>query len=152
MTTRHDPLPQSTAATPPPVSDPITLRRTALESLDATVQPLLRARLLDSRPRSPLPPVLTLTVYDTVYRSTPAGGHWTVATRAPLLVGHQIASYTVTLEFDAAHKPARFQVSGAREVVSDDASLEALDRALTRAAAAGPVVTWAPNFMPGISL
>lgn len=137
-----------------PAPDAVSLRRAALLTLDAGVRELLQRRLLDGDPamRSPYAPVVELTVYDTVYAGTPAGGHWTVAVRRPLLFGHQVAGYTVTLEIDGQDRPARFQVSGASEVVSDDASLPALERALARARITGPLVTWAPSFMPGISL
>ncbi len=138
----------------PPTADPVATRAAALNALDADVQALLRHHLTDDgRNRLGRPgAMIALTTYDTVYPANPAGGHWTAAVRRPALLAHQVQCYTVTLEFDERHRPARFQVSGAGEVVSDDASLAALDWALVRAKAAGPLVTWAPSFMPGISL
>ena len=137
-----------------PTADTLAFRREALTALDSIVRPLLRRRLLTGPAMASfLPPVVDLTVYDAVYRATAAvGGHWTVAVRRPLLLAHQVASFTVTLEFDDEQRPSRYLVRGASEVVSDDATVEALDRALSRAAAAGPQTTWAPSFVPGISL
>ena len=135
-------------------ADALAVRHEVLTALDGVVRPLLRRRLLSSPAMmSFLPPVVDLTVYDAVYRATPAaGGHWTVAVRRPLIFAHQLASFTVTLAFDGEQRPAHYRVHGASEVVSDDATVEALDRALTRAATVGPQITWAPSFVPGISL
>ena len=133
----------------------IAARREALRALDAVVRPLLRRRLVDGGglPSSLLPPVIGLTVYDAVYPATPAaGGHWTVAVRRPLFLLHQVDTFTVTLEFDASDRPARYRLSGATEVASEDATVEALDRALDRVLASGPQRTWAPSFVPGFSL
>lgn len=145
------PVPAAPAA---PASGRLAARREALTALDAIVRPLLRRRLVDSGLlSSPLPPVIDLTIYDAVYPATPAvGGHWTVAVRRPLFLLHQVDTFTVTLEFDASDRPARYRLSGATEVASEDATVEALDRALDRVLASGPQRTWAPSFVPGFSL
>lgn len=150
------------ATTTTPISAParsagkVALRREALRALDESVRTLMHRRLLEGgmgRTAAFASPVMELTIYDYVYAATPVvGGHWNLAVRRPQILRHQIDSYTVTLEFDEQQRPARFQVTGAKDVVSDDATLEALDRALVRAAAAGPQRTSAPSFMPGISL
>lgn len=151
MTTLTAPRIQTIRA---PAADAVSARRAALLALDPAVRALLQRRLVERDPslRVARALVCDLTVYDEVYEDTPAGGHWTVAVRRPLFLSHQVASYSVTLEFDADNRPARFNVSGAGEAVSDDASLDALDRALGRALVTGPLRTWAPSVVPGISL
>jgi hypothetical protein len=127
----------------------VAARAAALRALDPVVRDLVARHLCRGSGR----PLLELTVYDVVYPATPAvGGHWTVATYRPLLLGHQVASYALTLEFDAAQRPARFRVCGAEETVSEDATPAALAWALAHAARGGPLRTWAPGFPPGISL
>ena len=138
-----------------PAADALAIRYEVLHALDTSVRILLRDRLVNGAARLSQfqPAMIDLTIYDRVYRAMPAaGGHWTVTLRRPGFFTHAIATYTVTLEFDNDQRPARFQVTGAKDVVSDDATLEALDRALVRAAAAGPQITTAPSFVPGFSL
>ena len=145
----------SRALTPPSSpTNPVATRQQVLHALDRWVRPLLRTRLLgDMNGCSPVPPVLDLTVYEVVYAHTPAvGGFWTVATCRPSGIGHQVAAFTVIPEFDACQQPVRYTISGAADIASDDATPEALDRALVHAAAGGPHTTWAPTCVPGISL
>jgi hypothetical protein len=133
-----------------PQTDRLALRREALTALDGIVRPLITERL-----RLPLTagrPLVELSIYDEIYRRSRAGGHWTVAGRVPGLVGHTVVSYTVTLYFDAQDRPEFYLVSGARDIETEDATPEALDRALAEATATGPLTTWAPNFPPQISL
>ena len=131
--------------------DRVAARREALTALDSFVRPLLAERL-----RMPLAfllrPAVDLTIYDEVYRRTNAGGHWTVSSRWTGLLTHTIASYTVALHFDTDDLASHFVISGAREIVTDDATPESLARGLDAAAVAGPLITWAPNFPPDISL
>ncbi|MBI2760332.1 MAG: hypothetical protein HYX51_02760 [Chloroflexi bacterium] len=130
----------------------LATRREALVALDRAVRTLLQRRIV-SRAFSLLPPLLDLTVYDEIYPGMPAaGGHWTVAVRRPMLLMHSVATYTVSLEFDARQRPLRFRVSGASDVASENATLESLDQALVEAQQSGPAVTWAPSFVPGFSL
>jgi len=132
------------------IQDRIAARREALTALDSFVRPLLAERL-----RMPLAfgrPTLDLTVYDDVLRRSNAGGHWTATSRWFSFIGHTVGSYAVTLHFDAGDRPSHFVISGAGEVRTDDASPESLARGLDAAVRAGPLVTWAPNFVPSISL
>jgi len=122
-------------------------RRAALHTLDPMVRRLLGRRVAQQVPAPP-----SLTVYDSVYPATPqVGGHWTVATVRLGWWTHTVRSYAVSLLFDAAHRPRRFRISGAREVMTRDASEAALAEGLTEAAAAGPQETTTPLF-PGSSL
>jgi len=131
----------------------LTSRRTALHAVDAEVRALLHRCLVESAAPSPLPPMVDLTVYDALYAAYPSvGGHWTVAMRRPSFGGLRIATYTVMAEFDGAHTLSGFRVVGATETASDNASLAVLERALLTVWKAGPQMTWAPAFMPGISL
>jgi hypothetical protein len=97
-------------------------------------------------------PAVDLTVYEQVYRRSKSGGHWTLSSRWTDLVGHTVASYTVALQFDEQDRPLRFVIDGKRQVVTEDASPEALARGLDEASQGGPIMTWAPNFIPEISL
>lgn len=131
----------------------VSTRREALTAMDATVRPLLERRLVPVLGFSLTLPSVDLTVYDVVYPAVAmAGGHWMVTARQPWLLSQRFATFTVVLEFDEQQRPARFRISGATDVTSDDATPEALDRALARAAAAGPKVSWTPMVMPGFSL
>ena len=159
MTATYEPLTTSRATRPPlatvtpvaPVApDRVAARRAALTALDSFVRPLLAEHL--RLPFSLVPPTVELTIYDEVYRRTSAGGHWTLSTRWTGLLTHTISGYTVTLHFDAEDRPSRFLISGARDIWTDDATPEALARGLAEAARGGPLVTWAPNLPPGISL
>lgn len=145
--TVHNP----TAALPAvAVHDRVAARRGTLTALDSFVRPLLTERL-----RMPLafgPPTVDLTIYADVIRRSNAGGHWSAASRWFGFVGHTIGSYAVTLHFDSLDRPSHFVISGAREVRTDDASPDSLARGLNAAVRAGPLLTWAPNFVPGISL
>ena len=132
----------------PEANDRVAARREALTALDSFVRPLLREKLSMPLAR----PAVDLTIYDEVLRRSTAGGHWNVTSRWFGLVGHTIASYAIALHFDADDRPTRFVISGARDVISEDATPEALARALDAAAQAGPLMTWAPNFVPDISL
>ena len=98
------------------------------------------------------PPAVDLTIYADVLRRSHAGGHWSATSRWIGFVGHTIGSYAVTLYFDSLDRPSHFVISGAREVRTDDASPESLARGLNAAVRGGPLLTWAPNFVPGISL
>ena len=117
-------------------------------ALDSFVHPLLVEKL-----RMPLArPSVGLTVYDELLRRTTAGGHWSVTNRWQGVIGHTIGSYAVALHFDESDRPAYFAISGVREVITEDATPESLARGLDAAARGGPLLTWAPNFMPGLSL
>ena len=128
----------------------IAARREALVALDSFVRPLLSRHL--RMPLAPTPPLVELTIYDEVLRRTSAGGHWTVTNRWVGFVGHTIGQYTVTLHFDEQDRPSCFVINGAREVRTADATPESLVRGLQQATRNGPLVTWAPNFVPDISL
>lgn len=128
----------------------LAARREALTALDSFVRPMLAEKL--RMPLAPERPAVELTVYGDIYRRSGAGGHWDVTSRWLGLVGHTIASYAVSLRFDAQDRPSRFVISGAREIVTTDATPEALAAGLDRAAAAGPLVSWAPSFVSDISL
>jgi hypothetical protein len=97
-------------------------------------------------------PRIELTAYDEVYRRTTAGGHWTVASHWTGLLTHAVATFTVALHFDAEDRADHFVIAGARTVATPDATPEALARGLEAVAAGGPLITWAPNFPPGVSL
>lgn len=128
----------------------IAARREALTALDSFVRPLLADTL--RMPLAPARPTVDLTVYGDIYRRSGAGGHWDVTSRWLGLIGHTIASYAVSLRFDAQDRPSHFVISGAREFHTVDATPEALSDGLDRAAAAGPLVSWAPSFVSDISL
>src|SRR5688500_7252123 len=94
-------LASPTPAIAMPVMPSVANRRAAMTALDPQVRALLRRRVLGTAAASFLPPVLEMTVYDTVYAAIPAvGGHWTAATRRPWWLGLQVSDITVTLEFD----------------------------------------------------
>jgi hypothetical protein len=131
-------------------TDRLAVRREALTALDSFVRPMLLSRL--RLPFSITEPTVDLSIYDEIYGRSATGGHWTMNTRWMGFVGHTIAGYTVSLEFDGADRPTRFVVAGAREVVTDDATPESLSRGLDAVRFAGPLLTWAPNFPPGVSL
>jgi hypothetical protein len=144
---RPSPFTDVSAAT---IERRIATRRAALLAVDSFVSPLIETKL-----RLPMlfgQPAVELTVYDQVYRRSPAGGHWTLSSRWMDLIGHTIASYTVTLHFDEQDRPARFVVEGVRRVETADASPEALGRAMEDASRGGPLMTWAPNYVTEISL
>lgn len=127
-------------------------RRRAMQRLDPAVQQVVRRHLATGL-ISAASPMVEMTAYDAVYLAAPAvGGHWTVAGRRRSFFGVQVESYTITLEFDEKQHPARFRVCGASEVLSTDATPEALDAVLTAARTRGPQAAWAPAFVPGISL
>jgi len=148
MTATYDPV--RTAPATPAVADGVAARREALTALDSFVRPLLQERL--RLPFGLVPPSVELSVYDEIYRRSSAGGHWTVSTRWTNFLTHTIAAYTVALHFDASQRPAFFRISGAREVDTESATPEALARGLQQAALGGPLITWAPNMPPSISL
>lgn len=133
-----------------PARDRVAARQEAITALDSFVRPMLAGslRLPFIFPR----PSVELTAYDEVFRRSAAGGHWTLTSRWTGLLTHTIACYTVALHFDGDDRPSHFVISGARETVTDDATPESLGRGLAAAALAGPLVTWAPNFPPDISL
>ena len=133
-----------------PAHDRIAARREALTALDSFVRPLLAEKL--SLPRSFGSPSVELTVYDEVFRRSNAGGHWTAFSRWVGFLTHRISGYSVALHFDDQDRASHFVINGAREIVTDDATPESLARGLEAVALAGPLVTWAPNFPPGISL
>ena len=137
--------------TPAPVlRDRVALRREALRAIDSFVRPLLAEKL-----RLPLTfarPTVDLTIYDEVFPRTNAGGHWSVSSRWIGLLTHTIAGYTVALHFDAEDRASHFVLSGATTVVTPDATPESLARGLDAVARGGPLITWAPNFPPDISL
>jgi hypothetical protein len=128
-------------------------RGAAMQAMDGAIRTLLRRYLTTAALPTMLPPVLELTAYDTVYAATPAaGGHWTAATRRSLMFGLQVESITATLEFDEEQRPSRFRVSGAVDLLTNDASPEALERALAQTRRSGLRVGWAPAVVPGLSL
>jgi hypothetical protein len=130
----------------------VALRREAMRALDESVRTIVRRRLA-AGPASWYQPLVEMTVYDAVYASTPAvGGHWTVAGRRASFFGFEVESYTIVLLFDEQQRPLRYRVCGATEVLSDDATPEALAGAFAQARRAGPQRGWAPAFMPGMSL
>ena len=127
-------------------------RQRTMQALDGEVQTVLRRHLATGLITA-MPRMIEMTPYDAVYLAAPAvGGHWTVAGRRRSFFGVQVESYTITLEFDEEQRPARFRVCGAAEVLSTDATPEALDAALTAARRTGAQTGWAPAFAPGISL
>jgi hypothetical protein len=130
----------------------VASRQRIMQALDGPVQALLRRQLATGL-ISAVPRMVELTAYDAVYLAAPAvGGHWTVAGRRRSFFGVQVESYTITLEFDEEQRPVRFRVCGASEVLSTNATTEALDTALTAARRSGPQTGWAPAVVPGISL
>lgn len=129
--------------------DGVALRREAATALDSFVRPMLRERL--SRVGMATAPVY-LTIYDEVYRRSAAGAHWDAAVTRPGLVGHSVQSLTVALEFDSNHRAARFVITAASRVVTEDATPEALARGLDAAERIGPMRTWASNTVPALSL
>jgi len=135
---------------PAPPQGRLATRREALQALDSFVRPMLAQKL--RMPFALGQPEIDLTVYEQVPRRTNAGGHWNVTSRWFGFVGHTIGSYAVTLHFDDTDRPAHFTISGLREVATEDATPESLARGLDLALQAGPLVTWAPNTAPGISL
>lgn len=148
------PLPVASVSTPVgrTLAQVVDARREAMHALDELVRTIVDRRLLGS-PAGAYRRPLERTAYDAVYASTPsAGGHWTAALRRPTFFGNAIESYTIVLHFAAEQRPAWFCVCGAREVESEDATPEALDRALAEAVRHGPERGWAPAFMPGLSL
>lgn len=141
----------SPALTLPP-AEVVAMRQRAMQALDDDVQAVLQRQLATGLITA-VPRIVELTIYDAVYRAAPAvGGHWTVAGHRRSFVGMRVESYTITLEFDAAQRPARFRVCGAAETVSTDATPAALDAALTVARRTGPQTGWTPTHLPGISL
>jgi hypothetical protein len=153
MTTTYAPsrdIPKLTVIEPAPVQDRVAVRCEALVALDSFVRPLLTEKV--QLPMLFGRPTVELTIYDEVYRRTRAGGHWTVNSRLIGWLTHTIAGYTVELHFDDEDRPSHFVISGAQKVVTDDASPEALGRGLEAAVRGGPLITWAPNFPPDISL
>lgn len=153
MTATYQPLSPVDATLPPVaavVPDRVAARREALIALDSFVRPLLAERL--RLPFSLIPPAVELTVYDEVYRRSNSGGHWTVSTRWMGLLTHTVSTYTVALHFDAEDRPSRFLIGGARELWTEDATPEALARGLAQVTLGGPLVTWAPNLPPSVSL
>lgn len=126
----------------------IDQRRSAIEAIDPMVRRLL------SRVGTPMPVLVApVTVYEAVHPGSPeTGGHWTASATLMGFLTHTIWSYAVTIEFDQQQKPARFVVSGAGTVYSDDATEGALSAALARAAVRGPLRTTAPHAFPGFAL
>ncbi|HZQ36038.1 MAG TPA: hypothetical protein VFD32_08910, partial [Dehalococcoidia bacterium] len=122
-------------------------RRAAFATLGSAVRPLLTR--LGGVPFT----AQELTVYDAIYAATPEiGGFWTIANRVFGLLGHQIASYTVSLAFDEQDRPRCFVISGAIVVKSEDASPAALDAAIEQARRAGPLRTAARHALTGFGL
>jgi hypothetical protein len=150
MTAIYEPERASEISAPAPVRDGVALRREALTALDSFVRPLVAEKL--SLPFTFARPSIDLTIYDEVYRRTRAGGHWTVSSRWIGPLTHTIAGYTVALHFDDEDRVSHFVISGAQTVVTRAATPEALADGLVAAARGGPLITWAPNFPPGISL
>lgn len=135
------------AARPLSRAQALAVRSQALHALDQSVRTVLERRL----PVSQFGPMAAfgLTVYDALYPAL--GGHWTVAYRRPMGFFHTVLTLTIALEFDRAHRPARFRVTGATEVTSADATLESLDAALEHVLTAGLLQTTAPSFVPGFT-
>jgi hypothetical protein len=127
-------------------------RRRTMEGLDSAVRDVVRGHLATGLITA-IPQMVEMTPYDAVYLAAPAvGGHWTIAGRRRTFFGVQVESYTITLEFDEHQHPSRFRVCGAAEVLSTDATPEALDGAIIAARRSGAQTGWAPAFAPGISL
>lgn len=140
-----------TTATPAPTltrGQALALRAEALNALDRAVRTVIERRM----PVTAYGPMAAfgLTVYDALYPAM--GGHWTIAYRRPAGFFHTVLTLTIALEFDRRQRPARFRVTGATEVKSADATLEALDAALEQVLSAGLLRTTAPSFVPGLSL
>lgn len=137
------PLPAALAA-----ADRIDTRRAALLRLD----PLVRRQL--QRPGTALAlRIIELTAYDEIYAGSPeVGGHWTAATPVFGLFAHSINAISVALLFDEQDRPRRFQVSGARTVLSVDASEAALSSALDEVLAAGPAISTAPHVFQSLGI
>jgi hypothetical protein len=150
MTATYESTRDPKGSTAAPVRDRIGLRREALTALDSFVRPLAAEKL--NPPFAFARPTIELTAYDEVYRRTGAGGHWTVSSRWIGPLTHTIAGYTIALHFDDEDRVSHFVISGAQTVVTPDATPEALADGLAAAARGGPLITWAPNFPPGISL
>ena len=150
MTAIYEPERNSEISARAPVRDRVALRREALTALDSFVRPLAAEQL--SLPFTFARPSIELTVYDEAYRRTRAGGHWTVSSRWIGLLTHTIAGYTIALHFDDDERASHFVISGAQTVVTRDATPEALAQGLAAVARGGPLITWAPNLPPDISL
>jgi hypothetical protein len=108
----------------------VAARRRALLRLD----PLVRATLLEQARAWTLPaaPRVTLTVYERVWERAPArGGHWTLYAAAIEPDRHDLATLTVTAEFEG-DQPVDLCVAGAANVVAGDAGAAALREALNR--------------------
>ena len=147
FTRRPAPLTDVSAAT---IEQRVAARRTAVIALDSFVRPLMEEKV-----RLPYVfgrPAIELTVYEQIYRRTTIGGHWTLSSRWTDLIGHTVASYIVALHFDDQDRPLYFVIDGKRQVITADASPEALARGLDEAGQSGPLMVWAPNLVPEISL
>ena len=150
MTAIYEPERATEISVPAPVHDRVALRHEALTALDSFVRPLAAEKL--RLPFTFARPSVELTIYEEAYRRTRAGGHWTLSSRWIGLLTHTIAGYTIALHFDEEERASHFVISGAQTVVTRDATPEALATGLEAAARGGPLITWAPNLPPGISL
>jgi hypothetical protein len=126
--------------------DLIDARRAALQELDATVREELTALahhwdLGDVE--------LVLTPYDRVYGRTPsAGGHWTLFTTRLTAEEHEVATVTVTAEFEDA-MPVDLRVNGTREALAGGCHALALREALSECG--GPLRQVTPLTIPTLA-
>jgi hypothetical protein len=127
----------------------LAARRETLTAIDSFVRPMIAERLRMSPAAATSS--IDLTVYDEVFRRSSAGGHWSVTSRMFGFLSHRIGTYAVTLHFDGRDRPTHFVISGERDVTTESATPESLSQGLEQALRSGPLVTWAPNFPPGVS-